>query len=114
VLLKKNIKYLPITTTTDKWFKNTPKKANTLSESWVKKHFTITIDGMRYWVAQSILAKEPNNYRKVAAALMDMVAIIMAIYGNNYHSPNESELDYSLNLLSNLYEDISLYQFVMY
>jgi hypothetical protein len=38
----------------------------------------------------------------------------MAIYGNNYHSPNESELDYSLNLLSNLYEDISLYQFVMY
>jgi hypothetical protein len=43
-----------------------------------------------------------------------MVATMMTIYGNNYHSPNESELDYSLNLLSNLYEGISLYQFVMY
>ncbi|MBA6326726.1 hypothetical protein H4J46_02005 [Colwellia sp. MB02u-6] len=48
-------------TTTDKWVKNTPKKANTLSENWVKKHFTITFDGMRHWVAQSILAKKPNN-----------------------------------------------------
>jgi hypothetical protein len=37
---------------------------------------------------------------------MDMVAIMMAIYGNNYHSLNESELDDFLNLLSNLHEDI--------
>ena len=48
---------------------------------------------MRPWVAQSILAKEPNNYRKAATALMDMVAIMMAIYANKNHSTNESDLD---------------------
>jgi hypothetical protein len=64
---------------------------------------------MRHWVAQSILAKEPNHYRKVATNLMNMVATIMAIYGNKNHSVNRSELDSFLSLLSNLYEDISLY-----
>jgi hypothetical protein len=65
VLLKENIKYLPITTTTDKWVKNTPKKANTLSENWVKKYFTITFDGhaalgrTEYF---SQKAKQLNNY----------------------------------------------------
>ncbi|MBA6339778.1 hypothetical protein H4J59_01950 [Colwellia sp. MB02u-10] len=67
---------------------------------------SINPNGMRHWVAQSILAKESNNYRKAANALMDMVAIMMAIYGNNNHSPNESEPVDFLNLLSNLHEDI--------
>jgi hypothetical protein len=53
------------TTTKDKWFINTPKKANTLSENWVKKYFTITFDGhaalgrTEYF---SQKAKQLNNY----------------------------------------------------
>lgn len=49
--------------------------------------------GMRHLVAQRILAKEPNNYRKAASALMDKTSTIMAVYGSNNHAQYEAELD---------------------
>lgn len=49
--------------------------------------------GMRHIVAQRILAKEPNNYRKAATALMDSIAMVMRVYGDNAHDQNADELD---------------------
>lgn len=53
----------------------------------------INAHAMRHLVAQRILTKEPNNYRKAATALMDTVATIISVYGDNVHDAHQKELD---------------------